>query len=218
DFAEGPGTGERDADGAEQTGVEQADGHERPEVAVLFHEQARGLGGVVHGNAVKHRSRHDDDEDRHHDREDRPDESVELAEWNVLLGQSLVDHGGLLEEQHPGRDGGADIGHQEEKQFAVEAAREIGNQAVNKNVRDLRVNHEGAGNIDQVQGAEPHGDLFPGPVTAIEHDEAQKQTDDDHRHPGGNAENVERRGHADEFGDQRQPIDQQQVQKGKPAP
>ena len=50
---------------------------------------------------------------------------VELAPGDVLFLHALVHHGALLEKHHPGRDGRADVGHQEEEQLAVEAAGKV---------------------------------------------------------------------------------------------
>ena len=50
------------------------------------------------------------------------DHGVGAAEANVFGGHALVDGGALLEEKHPGRDGGADIGEDDEENMLVEAA------------------------------------------------------------------------------------------------
>jgi hypothetical protein len=56
-FAESPGTGERDADCAQQTGVEQADCQEGACVIVLVrHHHLGGLCGVVNVHAAQRRT------------------------------------------------------------------------------------------------------------------------------------------------------------------
>ena len=87
-----------------------------------------------------------------------------------------------------------------------------------ENVRNLRMHEEGGRDVDQVQRAERQRQLFPGPITPVQHHDRHQQADAGDREPGGHAENRQRRGHADELGDQSQPVDEQQVEQREPAP
>ena len=50
-------------------------------------------------------------------RQKRPGKSVDLAEPNIVDIQPLVNYRALLEEDLPGSDCGADIGHQDKDQI-----------------------------------------------------------------------------------------------------
>ena len=80
------------------------------------------------------------------------------------------------------------------------------------------MDHECARNIDQVQGAEQERDFLPGPVAAVQDDDGHQQDHAGNRQPGRHAEYVKGGGHADEFGDERQPVHQHQVDQREPAP
>ena len=59
----------------------------------------------------------------HNHRQKCANASVHLAAQHVFFLHALVHDGALLEEDHPGRNRGADIGHQEEEQFVRESSR-----------------------------------------------------------------------------------------------
>ena len=65
---------------------------------------------------VEHAAGGDDDEGRHDAGQQRAEERVDLAELDVVDVHALVHHGRLLEENLPGRDGRADVGHDERDQ------------------------------------------------------------------------------------------------------
>jgi hypothetical protein len=46
--------------------------------------------------------------------------SVDAAEADIFRGHALVDGGALLKKKHPGRDGCADVGEDEEQSVFVE--------------------------------------------------------------------------------------------------
>src|SRR5438874_8675629 len=218
DLAEGPGARERDADCAQQAGIEQADGQEGANVAVGLHQLGGRLRGAVDIDAGKHGPGHDYDEDGDDHGDDRAEQWVEATPRDVLLEHALVDDRTLLEEQHPRSDRGTDVGHEEKEQLAVEAAGQIRNQTLVHHVLDGRVHQKGTRDIDQVQDAEQQRQLLERPVPAVQDDNRHQQGDRDDGEPGGHAEYGEGRRHADEFGDQRQPIDNHQVQEREPAP
>src|SRR4029077_10817528 len=218
DLAEGPGTRERDADGPQQAGIKQANGQEGADVAVGLHQLGGCLRGAVDVDTGKHRPGHDDDEDSDDHGDDRAKQGVEATPGDVLLEHALVDDRTLLEEQHPRRDRGADVGHEEEEQLAVEPAGQIRDQTLVHYVLDGRVHQKGTRDIDQVQGAEQQRQLFKRPIPAVQDNDPHQHNDRDNGEPGGHAEYGEGRRHADEFGDQRQPIDNHQVQQREPAP
>ncbi len=152
------------------------------------------------------------------DGEHRAQPGIELAPGNVLFQHALVDHRALLEKKHPRRDRGADVGHQEEEQLAVETAGKVRDEPVVDDLMHRRVDHEGARYVDEVERTEQQRDLFPGPVAPVQNDGSQQQDHGDHGQPARYAEDLQRRGHADELRDQGHPVDDHQVDQGKPAP
>ena len=60
--------------------------------------------------------------------------------------------------------------------------------------------------------------LLERPVLARQHDRHQQHGDEDEGDPLGNAEEPHRLRHADVLGDERQPVDQREVEDGEPAP
>ncbi len=54
---------------------------------------------------------------------------MSLAPRDIFFLHAFIYHRALLEENHPGRNGRADVGHQKEKHFVIKPAGENGNQA-----------------------------------------------------------------------------------------
>ena len=77
---------------------------------------------------------------------------------------------------------------------------------------------KGAGDVDQVQGAEEQRQLLEGPISAVQDDDRHQHDDRGDGDPRRHAEDGERRRHADELGDQRQPVDDHQIEQREPAP
>src|ERR1700730_19343816 len=80
------------------------------------------------------------------------------------------------------------------------------------------VYQKGTRDVDQVQGAEQQRQLLEGPIPTIQNNDCHQPDDPNDGRPGWRAEYSERGRHADELGDQRQPINNQQVEQRKPAP
>ena len=89
---------------------------------------------------------------------------------------------------------------------ATEAAGKIGNEAMAEDIRHLRMDHEGAGDVNQVEGAERQRQLFPGPIAALHNHNCHNYAYDQHGDWGRNVKNTHCRGHADKFRNQSQPV------------
>ena len=80
------------------------------------------------------------------------------------------------------------------------------------------LNDDRAGDVDEVEDAEKEGDLLPRPVAALQDHQEHDDGHDDDRQNGRDVKDAEGRRHADELGDQRQPVGQDQVEEGEPSP
>src|ERR1700676_2536384 len=154
DLSEGPRTGERDTDGAQQAGIKQANGKKGPDITVSLHQFLSGLRSAVDVDAREHGPGHDDDEYGHNHGNARAEQSVEATPRDVFLEHPLVDHGTLLEKQHPGGDRRSDVGHEKEEKLAVESPGEVRNQTLAQHVSNGRVHDKRSWDVDQVQCAE----------------------------------------------------------------
>ena len=188
---------------------------------VRLHNRLRRVARIV----IEHARGGDDDERRHHAGHKRPEKRVDLAELDVADVHSLVDHGALLEENLPGRDRRANVGHdqrdhrsarQDAAQRRVIKALAHGGPAV-RHVARLH-GPDGRGNVDQVEQAKEERDLLERPVLPRHHDREQQERHAEEGRPLGNAEQPHRLRHADVLGHQRQPVDQRQVEDGEPPP
>jgi hypothetical protein len=161
---------------------------------------------------------HDGPAADHHD--DDADPQVGQLVLHEARGDALVDDVGLLEEQLPGRDGGADDPDDQQRDGG-ELARTAGQVRYDEVVRHLR----GARVRDQVdrdqqQRAEAEGDRDP--FEAAEAAGERRRDDDErgqeHRHHFGNAEITGGEGDADELGHDRQCVENEQVDDRERAP
>src|SRR5450830_1988321 len=80
------------------------------------------------------------------------------------------------------------------------------------------MNHESRRDVDQIQGAEQQRNFFPSPIAPIDHDDAHEGDHTDYGYPGWYAKNTERRSHPNKLGNQRQPVNNHQINKRKPPP
>ena len=115
--------------------------------------------------------------------EKRACEGVDLAVFDVLDVQAFVDDGALLEEYLPGRNGGADIGHDDKKQVRCQSlwkGRIVEALEGFSPGRCAAGFHgpEGCGDVDEIESAEKKGDLLEGPIFAG-YDDAEKDKRDD---------------------------------------
>src|SRR3974377_462127 len=115
----------------------------------------------------------DDDEGGDHAGDERTDEGIDFAKLDVFYVCSLVDDSGLLEENLPGSDGGADVGHDEsEEGGAGHAESKTGAEKAatdgGPTLFDVACMHgpNGSGNVNEVKEAEEESDFFEGPVSA----------------------------------------------------
>ena len=150
---------------------------------------------------------------------DGAEDGVDAAEANVFGGHAFVDGGALLEEEHPGGDGGSDIGEDDEQRVFVEAGERP--CQVMKRVADgvpAGMGHERDGNEDQVEERGGEGDAFPGPVAmtherGVEDDECEEDGE-----PGRHPKESETGADGDEFGDEGEEVADAEVDHGKPSP
>src|ERR1700733_9532422 len=218
DLPESPRACKRNADRAEQSCIKQANGQKGAYIAVGLHQLVSRLGGIVDVDTLQHSAGHDDDKDGDNHSDDRTQQRVEPTPGDILLEHALVDYGTLLEEQHPRSDRGADVGHQEEEHLAVKFSGKVWDQSLVYYVANGRVNEESAWDINQVQCTEEQCQLFKGPIPTVQYDHGHQHNDRNDRDPRGNAKNGQRGRHANELGDERQPVDDHQIQQRKPAP
>ena len=237
DLADGPGGGEGDAERAEEPGVEEADSEEgaSPSTPLGGHDRGHFVGGlrggldddVTVGVVVEDARGGNDDEGGDGTGEDGADEGVDFAHFDVADVHALVDDGGLLEEDLPGGDGGADVGHDEhdERGGGEDVAEvEAGTVETPANggpaVGDVAGLHgpDGGGDVDEVEETEEERDLLEGPVAAGDDDDKHEGGDGEEGDPGRDVEERHGLGHADVFGDESEPVDEGKVADGEPAP
>jgi hypothetical protein len=72
--------------------------------------------------------------------------------------------------------------------------------------------------VDHVERAEEQGQFLEGPVFPAHHDGEQDGRDPRTVSHGGTPKEAHRRGHADVFGDERQPVDDGEIAQREPAP
>ena len=103
----------------------ESDGEEGAQVLIGFHELDRCLGCTLDIHSLQQGARHHDTKDRNEDGEEGADGSLKFPPRDILLLESFIDDGALLEEDHPRSDGRADICHEEEEELPAEATWEV---------------------------------------------------------------------------------------------
>src|ERR1700688_407014 len=146
------------------------------------------------------------------------EEGVDAAEADVFGGHALVDGGALLKEKHPGSDGGADGGENEEKSVFVKAGKRLPGCERMADVVPVGMGHERDGNKSQIEYRGGESDAFPRPVamaheSGVEDDECEEDS-----RPGGHAEEAESGADGDEFGDECEEVANAEVDHGEPSP
>ena len=154
-----------------------------------------------------------------------PKKRVNLPILDVFDVHPLVHYRRLLKEYLPRRNRGADIGHDQREQGGTRHAKaEIGMVKTPPHrappLLDIARVHgpDGGGDIDQVEEAKEERDLLERPVPAADHDAQHQESHPEKRNPGRDVEEAHRLGHADVFSDQRQPVDDRQIENGEPPP
>ena len=179
--------------------------------------RALKIGGV--DAVMKQRHRGENRGDGEHGSEQRAEKSIEAAGTDVARLHAFVHDGALLEEKHPGRDGGADGGEDQQKNLVAAAAgeRRPGEHRVADGV-PIGTRQNCGGNKKAVEDREAQRDSFPGPIAAG----GDRGDDDDERSADGdgraNAEEAEAGAHADEFRDEGEKISENQIAHGEEAP
>ena len=161
-----------DGDGGDDAGFDHAEGEEgRAEAADQRLKSLREFGclEIVGGHLMsEQRGGRQNGCDSSGGCQCSSDHGVGTAEADVFGGHALVDGGALLEEKHPGSNGGADIGEEDQESVFVETGERLpGNECAAHRV-PTGVSHERDGNEDQVEGSGGESDAFPGPI-AVTH-------------------------------------------------
>ena len=124
DLAESVGGRGGDGDGGDDSGFEHTESKEgRAEASDDGLESLSEFGSlkIVGGHLMsKERSGGEDGGDGGCGCERGSENGVDAAEANIFGGHAFVDGGALLEEKHPGGDGCADVGEDDEESVFVE--------------------------------------------------------------------------------------------------
>ena len=215
---------ERYRRGADQRRVDQRDGkHHARRFAGIFLEADRDAARVGEiaelGLAVEGGRGESDDRDGADDDERDAEPEIEALIADEARRDALVDDIALLEEELPGRDGGADEADDEQHQVAHLAGR--GDLRRDEIMRDLRQRGMDQEIDRQQQQAREHqrqGEaLEPAEIARARGEHHQSGRDED----AGDfveTEIVERKADADELGDDRQRVEQEQVDHAEGAP
>ena len=223
-FGQGIGRTGRDRHRRNEAGLHDAQGEERGAGgADIGSERGREVGAAREARHVdmmrEQRSGGDHRRDGGDGGDERAHGGVDPALRKVGAREAFIDDGALLEEDHPGCHGGADIGEDERDECGVEAARQWA--PVGDGVREgmaVGMGHEGRGDEEQVEGGKAHQQPFPGRIVAEQQRADDHADPDQHRQPGRHAE-IEAAGlDGDEFGDERQDIAEDEVAHGEIAP
>ena len=146
------------------------------------------------------------------------DHGVGAAEADVFGGHALVDGGALLEEKHPGSDGGADIGEDDQENVFVEAGERLPGDECAAHRVPTGVGHERDGNEDQIECGGGESDALPGPIAVTHQGGVEDDERDEDCDPGTDSEETEAGADGDELGDEREEVADAEVDHGEPSP
>ncbi len=218
------GGGKRDGGGTDDRRIEQRHGEDRrrrlADVLVQTGDHAARIGEVAElGAAVKERGRERHHRDGADDHERDPDPQIDLFVLHEARRDALVDHVALLKEQLPRGDRRADdADHEQHDVRELCAVRPAGHDEVVCDDADGRMDRHEHGHEQQAQQAEHDRKAFEPPEIA--------GADRSHRQHGGradaydlrHAEELERERDADELRDDRERIEQEQIDYAESAP
>ena len=144
----------------------------------------------------------------HHE---RADPGVGPLVVDPARGDALVDHVRLLEEELPGRDGGAHDADDQQHRGRVHAAVDPRHEEVLRDLAAARVGQEEERDDQEVREHEHEHRALPAAEGAGDGDRDQRHGGDRHGDVLGEAEVAEREAHADELGDDREEVEQEEV-------
>ena len=157
------------------------------------------------------------DQHRRHDHlgQNGADNGVGPRRRQILHGQLFLDHGALLEENHPGHDDRADIGRHQIEILPV-APRDI--QRLRRDDVDVGAGEDDHHQKHQFKGADRQGDALNRQIGMGIGHQQQRRRDEDHGRGRGHAHQRADAGEAGQFGEQRAQAADQQGQHGEPGP
>src|SRR5579863_1251009 len=151
--------------------------------------------------------------------EQSAEKSIEAAGVDVARLHAFIHDRALLKEKHPGGDGGADGGEDQQQNLVAAAAgkRLPGEHGVADGV-PIGARQNRRGNKKAVEDGEAERNSFPGPIAAS----GDGGDDDDeratHGDGGTNSEKAQTSPNADEFRDESEKIAENQITHGEKAP
>ncbi len=181
-FADCPGAAGRDHDGGNQPGFHQTQGKQGHHAVAQF--AANGMQhhigiDILHiGHALEGLRRQDDDGHGHQHHADDAEHQIAATCTNVLWQQTFVHDARLLEEQLPWRDGGADVGRDQDQEGERQEAARHDPAVPHKGLRDrmpVRVRKQGERHKDQVEHRDEQRNPLPGPVPQKHQDIGDEQ-------------------------------------------
>src|SRR5580700_7440637 len=222
DLSEGIGGRSGNGDGGYDAGLDHAEGKQR--CAKAADDRLKGLGKfggleIVSGHLMGEQRGGCEDRGDGRSRCQRGSQyRVDAAEADVFGGHSLVDGGALLEEKHPGRNGGADVGEHDQQSVFIKAGKRLPGEECMAYRMPTGVGHERDWNEYQVEYGGGESDAFPSPI-AMTHERGVKNDESNQDcNPGRHSEKTQAGSDGDELGDESEEVSDAQVDHGKPSP
>src|ERR1035441_7728152 len=200
-LADGIGGGQGQNAGRENGGVEQPGAEQQKGIFAEGLEAEGGFGGILDiawADGVDGAGTGHDDEEGDHRSHETADDHLDARLLVLLGGDAFFHHGRLQVELHPGRDGGA---HHADQHIDVAGfEQQHGLHAIQRGFLPIGFDQESGDDVGDVEDAGEEEDLLDALVVAFDHQEPDREGGQRDGDVAADVEQLERTGHAGEFG------------------